>query len=121
MALNINILVLIALLCKPTSCALLSEVDKLYTDIFTGYNRKLLPTLDQDDLTNISLQFRIVSINNFDEVSGELDLTMVFYMIWTEERLTWNPAMYGNKETLLVDAEDLWRPQIYLLQSFGSI
>jgi len=119
--LNMNILLLVVLLFTPTNCALLSEVDKLYTDIFTGYNRKLLPILDEDDVTTIFMKFRIVSINNFDEVSGELDLTMVYYMIWTEERLTWDPALYGNKETLLVEAEDLWRPQIYLLQSFGSI
>ena len=121
MVLNMHILLLTTLLFKPTSCALLSEVDKLYSDIFTGYNRNFLPTLDQDDVTTISMKFNIMSINNFDEVSGELDLTMVYYMIWTEERLTWDPALYGNKYTLIVDAADIWRPQIYLGQSFGSV
>jgi len=108
-------------LIKPISCAVLSDVEKLHMDIFTGYNKKILPGINQSDVTNISMKFRIVSINRFDEVSGELDVTMVFSMVWTEKRLTWDPALYGNKETLLVAAEDIWLPHIYLLQSFGTV
>jgi len=121
MSLKMKILFLTVLLIKPISCAVLSDVEKLHTDIFTGYNKKILPAINQSDVTTISMKFRIVSINRFDEVSGELDVTMVYSMVWTEERLTWDPALYGNKGTLLVAAEDIWRPQIYLLQSFGTV
>ena len=116
-----KILFLTVFLIKPISCAVLSDVEKLHTDIFTGYNKKILPALNQSDVTTISMKCRIVSINRFDEVSGELDVTMVYSMVWTEERLTWDPALYGNKGTLLVAAEDIWLPHIYLLQSFGTV
>ena len=110
-----------SLFATPSYSVLLSQVEQLYTDKFTGYNRKLMPVLDQSDTTIVSMHIQLISINSFDHVSGELDLTMLFAMTWIEERITWDPTAYGGQTSLLVDAADLWRPQIYILQSIGTI
>ncbi|XP_045211193.2 neuronal acetylcholine receptor subunit beta-3-like [Mercenaria mercenaria] len=42
-------------------------------------------------------------------------------MRWVDERLTWTPSDFGGQSTLLVPPEDVWRPQLYLLQSFDRM
>ena len=81
----------------------------------------MLPVLYRSDKTTISIYIQLISINTFDQVSGELDLTVLFQMTWIEERITWDPTTYGGQTSLLVDVTDLWRPQIYIQQSFGTL
>ncbi|XP_053389323.1 neuronal acetylcholine receptor subunit alpha-6-like [Mercenaria mercenaria] len=102
-------------------CANITQVETLYDNLFQKYNRKLFPLINHNDTVNVSFTVGIVSINNFDELSGEIELTMLFYMRWVDERLTWTPSDFDGKSTLLVPPEDVWCPQLYLLQSFDRI
>ncbi|XP_045210667.2 neuronal acetylcholine receptor subunit beta-3-like [Mercenaria mercenaria] len=102
-------------------CANITQVETLYTNLFQKYNRKLFPLIDHNDTVKINCTVGIVSINNFDELSGEIELTMLFSMQWVDERLTWTPSDFGGKSTLLVPPEDVWCPQFYLQQSFDKI
>ncbi|XP_052778457.1 neuronal acetylcholine receptor subunit beta-3-like [Mya arenaria] len=103
------------------NCANVTHVGNLYEHIFNNYNRKLLPLVDYSDTVNIQMSVSIISLNNFDEMSGELDLTMMFFATWEETRISWTSADYGGATSLLVAPEDLWRPQLFLVQSFGSL
>jgi hypothetical protein len=96
-------------------------METLHSELFTGYNKKLFPVLDNSEQVNIAVTVGLVSINTFDEISGEIVLTMIFYMQWVDERLKWTPAEYGNKTSLLIPLDDIWHPQLYLLQSSDNI
>lgn len=102
-------------------CSNKTQVESLYTSLFQNYNRKLFPLTDHNDTVNIHCTAGIVSINNFDVLTGEIELTMLFYLQWTDERLVWTPSDFGGKWSMLLHPEDIWRPQIYALQSFKTI
>lgn len=102
-------------------CANITQVQRLYSDLFDNYYRKLFPLIDHSDIVNVSAQVGIVSINNFNELSGEIELTLLFYLTWTDERLKWTPSIYGGKSTLIVPPEDIWRPHFYVIESFEKI
>ena len=102
-------------------CTNITQVESLYANLFQNYSRKLFPLIDHNDTVKIHCTVGIVSINNFDELSGEIELTVLFYLQWVEERLNWTPSEFGGKSILLVHPEDIWLPQIYVLQSFDKI
>lgn len=99
----------------------ITQVEELYDHLFTGYNPKLFPVIDYNKKVKIAMNVALVSINTFDELSGEIVLTMVFYMSWVDERLKWTPSEYGNKTSLITPPEDIWRPQLYLLESSDTV
>lgn len=102
-------------------CANITQVERLSADLFDSYNRKLFPLINHNDSVRVSATVGIMGINNFDELTGEIELALVFYMQWIDERLKWTPSDYGGKSTLLVPSEDIWRPQFYVMQSFDKI
>lgn len=102
-------------------CANITQVESLYADLFDSYNRKLFPLINHNDSVSVRTSVAIASINNFDELTGEIELALVFSMQWIDERLKWTPSGYGGKSTLLVPSDDIWRPQFYVIQSFDKI
>ena len=93
-----------------------SEIQTLYDDIFSGYNKNLMPVLDQSNITIVSAKFYILSINNFDEISGKMELTVWITFQWTDERISWNATEVG-RDLLTLPKSLLWTPTLYLRES----
>ncbi|XP_060588579.1 acetylcholine receptor subunit alpha-like [Ruditapes philippinarum] len=102
-------------------CSNITQVEGLYTNLFKNYNKKLFPLINHNNSMEINVTIGIISINNFDELSGEIEITMYFNFQWIDENLIWTPSQYGGKSVLLVASEDIWRPQLYLLQSYDTL
>ncbi|KAH3830498.1 hypothetical protein DPMN_103742 [Dreissena polymorpha] len=76
-------------MCQPVfTCATLDETEKLYEHISKGYDKRLLPIVNQSEVIVVTVQVSVVSINKFDEISGDLGVTVLFHMTWRDERLT---------------------------------
>ncbi|KAH3830496.1 hypothetical protein DPMN_103740 [Dreissena polymorpha] len=106
---------------KEINCVTLPEVENLYERIFNGYDKRFFPLLNQSETVIVSVKVSVVSINKFDEISGDIDITVVFNMIWEKKRLTWTPSDFGGKTSILIDPQDIWKPQLLLLESFDSV
>ncbi|KAH3830499.1 hypothetical protein DPMN_103743 [Dreissena polymorpha] len=114
-------LILTILTKKEINCVTLPEVENLYERIFNGYDKRVFPLLNQSETVIVSVDVLVVSINKFDEISGNIDITVAFKLIWQEQRLTWIPSDFGGKTSILIDPQDIWRPQLLLRQSFDSV
>lgn len=97
------------------------EVDGLYKHLLTSYNNKLLPLQNQSKTVEVGCFVSLLSMNRFDELSGELDLSMIFNFTWKEERMLWNESEYGEISSLYMAPEDIWRPRLYVRESYDSI
>ena len=40
---------------------------------------------------------------------------------WTDDRLTWDPAKYGNLSNIIVTPENLWLPELAVMNGFVSL
>lgn len=103
------------------SCLNVSKTNDLYTNLLENYNRKLLPLNNQSDTVNIGVYVYLLSINTFDELSGELSVTVIFNFTWKEERISWSPEKFGGKTSLLFSPEDIWTPKSFVRESFESL
>ena len=106
---------------SPLQAANTTQANDLYSDMLTGYNEIFLPLLDDTKTTAIHIQARIISLNDFDELSGELTIAMVFIIGWREERITWTPSDYGGKTSMFISPFRIWRPQIFVLETPRSV
>ena len=104
-----------------TRHAVVTNMDRLYTSIFQDYNRKTLPLLNSSDTVYVGLSAYVVNVNNFNEISGELSVTLAFIIQWQEQRISWNVSDFGGISSTTVCPEDIWRPQLYLLQSSDAV
>ncbi|XP_052090767.1 acetylcholine receptor subunit beta-type lev-1-like [Mytilus californianus] len=79
-----------------------------------------MPTPSTETL-NISIGVYIVSINYFREVEESISLTGCFILDWQDPRLTWNPSTYNNVSVLIIDMENIWVPNVVLLNRVDKI
>ncbi|XP_060554188.1 neuronal acetylcholine receptor subunit alpha-2-like [Ruditapes philippinarum] len=69
------------------------DVQDLHTQLFVtnSYNKKIRPLVDQDTVLNISIDFHLSAITQFDEQDESLSTAGYLHIKWTDEFLTWNP------------------------------
>ncbi|XP_045212371.2 neuronal acetylcholine receptor subunit alpha-9-like [Mercenaria mercenaria] len=102
-------------------CLNVSEANNLYSSLLTDYNKKLLPLTNQTEAAYVGVYVYLLSINTFDEISGELALTLIFNFTWREERMSWVPEEFDGKTSLLIAPEDIWRPKTFIRESFDTL
>ncbi|KAL3877433.1 hypothetical protein ACJMK2_035139 [Sinanodonta woodiana] len=98
----------------------LSEARSLYNHLFQNYSQKLLPVLNQSHLVQVNVSLNLVSITDFDEISGELVVVAYLTLIWIDEQLCWETQQFGGKSSLVVFPEDVWTPKLSLIYPFQS-
>jgi len=67
---------------------------------------------------NVSVQIGITYLCAiFDETSHVLTSKVFERYRWQDKRLSWDPAKYGGTETLLINANSIWKPDMRLFNS----
>lgn len=52
------------------------------------------------------------NIESFDIATGELLVSGFFEVIWRDELLTWDPAVFGGKQIIPLPKEMVWKPEL---------
>lgn len=68
------------------ACGSLRDAKALLSDLLANYEKQLPPRLNQSDITTVDLGFSFVSLNEFKEITGRLELTIAVSLVWKEER-----------------------------------
>lgn len=101
------------------------DLQKLYTDLFTNYCKRIMPLSGSAPLT-VSIQFYLNSLISFKEVDETVSVIGAMRLNWSDPALIWNPHAYNNVFLMIIDPFDLWLPPIFLMNgvdkmdSFGS-
>ncbi|XP_033752861.1 neuronal acetylcholine receptor subunit alpha-7-like [Pecten maximus] len=99
----------------------LSDVTKLQTDLLIGYNKYLRPAEDTYQPVYVNITFFLVGIRDFDEVTGKFAVTSFMSVTWTDSRMTWNPTAYNHTYYLPFFGNQVWKPNIILVNPFNSV
>ncbi|KAH3794568.1 hypothetical protein DPMN_148105 [Dreissena polymorpha] len=91
----------------------------LNSDLLSGYNPNILPKYNKSN--EVSIKITLININNFDELSGQLELTVMCDLRWSDSRLSFDSSKYGGIHSILLPVSDVWFPVLYIIQAYEAI
>ncbi|KAK3101393.1 hypothetical protein FSP39_003207 [Pinctada imbricata] len=97
------------------------DIEKLYNDKLSGYNKHLRPIVDTFKPITIYCTFQLVAIKELDEVNGKLSVVGFFEVMWNDHRITWNPVAYNHTYMLDVPENEIWTPEITLANPYDQL
>lgn len=87
---------------------------KLYDSALTNYTRHVKPRLLSAHPVNVSVDFCINSVIDFDEKSGVLTFLGKFDLKWWDEIIMWDKNNHGGLDMAQLSIHDVWVPKIVL-------
>ncbi|XP_011167167.2 uncharacterized protein LOC105201028 [Solenopsis invicta] len=92
--------------------------DKLKQDLFVKYDKYARPT---EHFNTTVVKFDInpyyINVNDFEST---VTVTAWARLLWTDEKLKWDPEKYGNVDDIVVENHEIWQPDIMLYNSGTS-
>uniref|UniRef100_A0A915L6J1 Neurotransmitter-gated ion-channel ligand-binding domain-containing protein n=1 Tax=Romanomermis culicivorax TaxID=13658 RepID=A0A915L6J1_ROMCU len=93
------------------------DQNRLETQIFANYNRKLRPSRKASDLTIINIAIHIRHIEAVDDLQQTVSFHGVLFMSWTDPFLTWDSRAFNNTNSATIQGWKIWQPDIALYNS----
>ena len=101
---------------RPTSvsCTNITFAEQLHNHLLTGYNKDVRPILNQSDAVTVSIYAYLRSIQDLNEITGELSFTGAFALLWHDVNMMWDPALYGDLYTARISYSSVWVPELII-------
>ena len=81
-----------------------------------SYDNSLRPA----DTTQILLKLQLNQIVGLNEKTEIITTSSYLFVTWIDSRLTWNPADYGNLYILSLSANEIWLPDLYVVNTAST-
>ncbi|XP_015994118.1 neuronal acetylcholine receptor subunit alpha-2 isoform X1 [Rousettus aegyptiacus] len=88
--------------------------DRLFKHLFRGYNRWARPVPNTSDVVIVRFGLSIAQLIDVDEKNQMMTTNVWLKQEWSDHKLHWNPADFGNITSLRVPSEMIWIPDIVL-------
>ncbi|XP_033749091.1 acetylcholine receptor subunit alpha-1-B-like [Pecten maximus] len=98
-----------------------SYTESLYDNVLTNYNRFVRPNENQSESTNVDVSFFMLSLKDFDEVTGKFSVVGYFNLFWNDPRMAWTPANHDNVDKLYIPQSLVWKPELTLVNAYQFI
>ncbi|OWF38995.1 neuronal acetylcholine receptor subunit alpha-3-like [Mizuhopecten yessoensis] len=109
---------ILLLSCLQVAEFAVSTIQKdIYNNIIAGYTKEVRPVSTGSIPMNIEISGYLMAINDFDEVSGTLEIVIVVGMKWTDEALVWDLATYNYTGYITIPQSKIWVPEIFDLKA----
>lgn len=109
---------------KTVESKSLRAMSNLYTYLFKNassiYNKSIRPVADQDDVLNMTADFYLNSIQDFNEKEGSITTTGFLGFYWNDSFLTWDKAQFDEIDAIPIPQNDIWKPDITLRNSYTT-
>ena len=84
------------------------------------YKTSVIPKRNTSEKMDVNFSVNLNQIIELNERDQSLLLSVVMRYTWRDDFLTWNPEMHGGIEQIVLPAEDVWTPDIFLWNSEAS-
>uniref|UniRef100_A0A1I8IIL2 Neur_chan_LBD domain-containing protein n=1 Tax=Macrostomum lignano TaxID=282301 RepID=A0A1I8IIL2_9PLAT len=86
----------------------------------TNYRSSVRPVTNYSQPVLLYMNLSLTQILDVDEKNQIVTLNMWVSQQWHDPNFVWNPAHYGNITELHIPSEDIWTPDLVLLQYAGG-
>jgi len=91
-----------------------SDVTALKAALLTGYDRDVIPVLDQTSRITVNVTAYMYTLQDVDSVKGSLVIPLMLHCTWVDEKLTWTPSDHNNVTKLKFFQNEVWKPPLGL-------
>lgn len=102
-------------LCAPARASV--SMKRLYEDLFADYNRLVLPVATNKSRVTVTLSLKLGQILDLNLKQQILSTNVWVEQQWHDYKLQWDPAEYEGIDMIHVPAENIWIPDIVLLNN----
>lgn len=100
---------------EPIECSL--AMKRLYEDLFTDYNRLILPVANNKTKVTVTLGLKLGQILDLNLKQQILSTNVWVEQTWHDYKLEWQPENYEGIDMIHVPAENIWIPDIVLFNN----
>lgn len=103
-----------------------TDVRTAYDEIYTHYYNDgtsltdIVPAVDQLTPLDITMTMTLSSLNGFDAVKGQIDISGSMLLEWSDE-VVFQTVLTVNVTEVLIDREKAWSPSIVLVNAVDTI
>ncbi|XP_041364424.1 acetylcholine receptor subunit beta-type unc-29-like [Gigantopelta aegis] len=83
--------------------------------LLQNYTRQIRPSSTSPGKLPVELQVMMMSILEVDQTRQTLSSSLILVTQWIDEELTWNVDDFGGHSNISLSEEDIWTPQIMLI------
>ncbi|XP_060083047.1 neuronal acetylcholine receptor subunit alpha-3-like [Ylistrum balloti] len=112
--------ILLLTFASRTDTSSISDANALFNNLSSGYNKEVRPVGNQGDSLPVYINMFLISIKDFDEVSGTLSILAVFVINWNDASLVWNPSLYGGLLETYIGQNNVWLPKLYNIKASNT-
>ncbi|CAH1779888.1 unnamed protein product, partial [Owenia fusiformis] len=98
-----------------------SDESKLHRALLKDYDKLTRPRSDARDTVDVDVSLWLWQIKELDETHEMLKTICFIRCVWTDEFLQWVPEEFSNVTELVVPAEKIWLPDIFLENSANKL
>ena len=110
---------LLILLCTAYSYTIEDNV-RLKTDLFENYDREVRPPRNHSNALAVFVTYYLQAIIEVDDVRGVFKTFGGIQLMWTDERLMWDPGNYSGMEHIVVNLHRLWSPIVFTFNAVST-
>ncbi|EDO45564.1 predicted protein, partial [Nematostella vectensis] len=92
---------------------------KLITTLFKDYQRDARPVYNKSEAVRVSLDIAYSQLIDLDGKNQILSSKVWIRQVWRNPFLSWNPDDYGGLESINVNSNLVWKPDIILYNNIG--
>ncbi|CAG2222246.1 CHRNA1 [Mytilus edulis] len=90
-----------------------TDVQKL-NEYLTNVSKYVKPRINQLQPVNVDIMLSMNTIQDYDEISGNLIFTASFAFFWNDELKMWNPYLYNGIVSTQLPILQTWVPALFL-------
>ena len=99
-----------------------TKLKAMYCHFEKEHHKEILPQKATEVPMTVSMDLSLGNIDDFDELSGVLTLTIAVDYEWIDGRLTWDKyANLNEVKSLTISTSHTWSPYVYVKESAGKI
>lgn len=99
----------------------LNDSKRLYSDILSGYNKDIIPVVNDSEPLDLLVHSFLFHIKSFEEVQESITVSISLRLDWTDDSLSWDPNNYGGKQQIYISSDKIWTPSMILGTTAGEM
>ncbi|XP_069128589.1 neuronal acetylcholine receptor subunit alpha-6-like [Argopecten irradians] len=114
MIVNFNVVILVYLCIHGVQTSTRLDQQALHEKLLQTYNGDLGPNFNQSEPVIIHLAFDLITLNEFDDITGKLAILGLLLLEWRDDRMVWDPLQYGNTTSVRIPQSKVWIPNLFV-------